>query len=100
MHPTATRTLAGGATAVVIFGAAAGVASGDPGLVGVSLAAAFAVAAGWIIVRREPASPVGPALAWTTGAIVFVTAPDTVVSVPWTAWRRTSRRRWGRVSIP
>jgi signal transduction histidine kinase len=40
------------------------------------LSPAVCVAAAWLIVRRVPSSPTGPALAWTGGAISFVMALD------------------------
>src|SRR3954447_13872497 len=41
----------------------------------------LAVAGAWVIVRHAPTNPTGPALAWTGGAIAFVTALD-VLTVP------------------
>src|SRR5215207_337295 len=39
---------------------------------------AVCVAAAWLIVRHAPTSPTGPALAWTGGAISFVSTFDVI----------------------
>ena len=39
---------------------------------------AFCVGAAWLIVRRVPTNPTGPALAWTGGAVSLVNAFDVV----------------------
>jgi signal transduction histidine kinase len=44
------------------------------------LTPAVCVLAGWVIVRRVPTSPSGPALAWTGGAVSFVLALDVLSS--------------------
>ncbi|MFZ2504579.1 MAG: histidine kinase [Nocardioides sp.] len=45
---------------------------------------AFAVVVAWVIVRHDPTSPVGPALAWTTAVIGLVTAHvGPAADLPW-----------------
>ncbi|HRD63134.1 MAG TPA: hypothetical protein PL137_19690, partial [Nocardioides sp.] len=73
MRPGTVRLLTGLAALAVLASAAYVAALGNWALVGACAACAFAVAVGWVIVRHDPTSPVGPALAWTTAAIAVVT---------------------------
>ena len=89
MSPRATLTMTGAATFVVLAAAAYAVAIGDTGLFIAVAACGFAVAAGWVIVRHEPTSPVGPALAWTTASIALISAHvGPLAELPWSsgAW--------------
>ncbi|HCB04867.1 MAG TPA: hypothetical protein DEQ43_11590, partial [Nocardioides bacterium] len=73
----------------VLASAAYVAALGNWALVGACAACAFAVAVGWVIVRHDPTSPVGPALAWTTAAIAVVTVHvGPLAELPWSsgAW--------------
>lgn len=89
MSPRATLTMTGAATLVVVAAAAYAVAIGDTGLFSAVAACGFAVAAGWVIVRHDPTSPVGPALAWTTASIALISAHvGPLAELPWSsgAW--------------
>lgn len=91
MKAARARALTAGATAawalpVVLVGVAAALYAGPTpwGLVGSIapelLTPGVCIAASWLIVRRVPTSPTGPALAWTGGAVAFVTALDVVTT--------------------
>lgn len=70
MSPAGTRAWSAGATLVVLVGIGSGfqVGDGSGSVVAVGL---IAVASGWVVVWRVPSSPVGPALAWSSGAIAL-----------------------------
>ena len=72
MAPSISRGLTVLATAVVAGGAALAVTVGDGPATLACLAGFVAVATGWVVARREPRSAVGPALAWSSGAVALV----------------------------
>jgi len=76
VSPTTSRCLVAAATAVVVAVAAGTFAGGAMSEVAVALAAFGAVAGGWVVVLREPRSPVGPALAWCSASIGVVYGVD------------------------
>src|SRR5690348_12951593 len=89
MQPGTVRLLTGVATLVVLASAAYVAALADWATAAACAACAFAVAVGWVIVRHDATSPVGPALAWTTAAIAVVTAHvGPLAELPWSsgAW--------------
>ena len=47
-----------------------------------ALTLGFAVVLGWLIVAREPTSPVGPALAWCSASVAVVNIDDAIAG-PW-----------------
>jgi hypothetical protein len=76
MAPLTSRVLTAVATGVTGCGVVLGVADGDGAATAACLAALVAVATGWVVVRREPASAVGPALAWSGAGVAFVLAVE------------------------
>jgi signal transduction histidine kinase len=77
MSPLVGRALTAGATVAAVGGLVLGVARGEEtGYVVVPAAGLLAVAVAWVIVRHDPASPVGPALAWSASSITVVLAND------------------------
>ena len=89
MRPRTVRLLTGLATLAVLASAAYVAALGDWATASVCAACTFAVAVGWVIVRHDPTSPVGSALAWTTAPIALVTAHvGPLAELPWSsgAW--------------
>lgn len=89
MRPRTVRLLTGLATLAVLASAAYVAALGDWATASACAACTFAVAVGWVIVRHDPTSPVGPALAWTTAPIALVTAHvGPLAELPWSsgAW--------------
>ncbi len=82
MAPPTARVLTGLATAAPLVGAALSTAIGDPaGSLG-ALGCLAAVIAGWVVVINRPTSPVGPALAWTGGAVAVSFIND-ILSESW-----------------
>lgn len=83
------RVLTGVATIVVVAATVFGAAIGDWGVAAGCGACGFAVGVGWVVVRHDPASPVGPALAWSTAAIALTVAHvGPLADLPWSsgAW--------------
>lgn len=72
MAPLTSRVLTGAATGTTGAGVALAVVDGDGPATVTCLAALVAVAIGWVVVRREPTSAVGPALAWSSAGVAFV----------------------------
>jgi signal transduction histidine kinase len=66
------------ATLLVVAAIVSGAQLAD-GSAGVAAAGLVAVATGWVIMRRLPTSLVGPALAWSSGAIAAVLLGERVV---------------------
>ena len=89
MRPGTVRLLTGLATLAVLASAAYVAALADWVTAAACAACTFAVAVGWVIVRHDATSSVGPALAWTTAAIAVVTAHvGPLAELPWSsgAW--------------
>ncbi len=84
MAPSTSRLLAVAASAVVAVGLALGALTGAVTTLVSSAVALFAVAAAWVVVRYEPRSPVGPALAWTSASVALVTANDVLAASAYT----------------
>lgn len=84
MSPTPARTLTGLAALVVLGGAVYTSAIGEWGAAIACTAGGFGVVVAWIVVRHDPASPVGPALAWTTaGPALTVAHVGPLAALPW-----------------
>ena len=84
MSPGASRLLTGLASLGVLASTTYTAAIGDWGAFAPCLACGYAVVVAWLVVRHDPASPVGPALAWTTAAIAVVTAHvGRLADLPW-----------------
>lgn len=82
MAPGATRALTAAATVAVVAGQVALVTTPDRGAAELVGAAALSVAVvvGWVIATHVPSSPVGPALAWTSGSIALVIVNDVLAA--------------------
>lgn len=72
MAPLTSRVLTAVATGVTGAGVALAVVDRDGPATLTCLAALVAVAIGWVVVRREPTSAVGPALAWSSTGVACV----------------------------
>lgn len=72
MAPLTSRALTAAATTVTGAGLALAIVDGDRAAALTCLAAVFAVGCGWLVVRREPTSAVGPALAWSSAGVATV----------------------------
>jgi signal transduction histidine kinase len=72
MAPPTSRVLTAAATAVTGAGLALAVVDRDRAAALTCLAAVFALGCGWVVVRREPTSAVGPALAWSSAGVATV----------------------------
>lgn len=85
MAPGGTRAVTSAATVVVAGGAGWALATGAWATALACLACGLAVAAGWVVVRHDPTSPVGPALAWASAAVALVTVHelDGLAGLPW-----------------
>ena len=83
MAPAAARLLTGGAAVAIVALGTVSVVRNDPGRLLETALCAGAVVVGAVLVRREPRSPVGPALAWTTGSLAFVGIHDLLPELPW-----------------
>lgn len=68
------------ATFFVVAAVLLGLAAGDYVAAGVNATGLVALAMAWVIVARLPASPVGPALAWCSGALGVVLSVDAVAA--------------------
>lgn len=73
MSRVAVRVVTGAATAVVVVCLGAGVVAGSEEGVVTGCLALVPVAVAWVVVRNRHESPVGPALAWTSGSIALPT---------------------------
>jgi signal transduction histidine kinase len=71
VRPSTTLGLTAVAAVVVATGVALAVAVGDAPSAVACLACTVAVAIGGVVARREPRSAVGPALAWSSGAVAL-----------------------------
>jgi hypothetical protein len=81
---TIPRLMTVAASATVGAGVVTGVVDGSQLLLVVSVAAIVGVAVGWIIVRRDAHSPVGPSVAWSVAAIAAVNLPGVLgPHLPW-----------------
>ncbi len=78
MSAGASRTLTAAATVAVVVAMVDGFVVAD-GTGWVALAGLVAIAAGWVVLWRAPASPVGPGLAWSSGAIAVEMLGERVV---------------------
>jgi signal transduction histidine kinase len=76
MAPLTSRVLTAAATGMTVAGATLAAIDGDGPDTITCLAACVAVATGWLIVRRDPGSAVGPALAWSSAAVACVMAVE------------------------
>ena len=72
MAPLTSRVLTAAATGMTVAGVALAAVDGDRPAAVTCLAAFVAVATGWVVVRRDPTSAVGPALAWSSTAVACV----------------------------
>ena len=87
MSPVLSRALVAAATAVPGVGIGISLYSGEAPVADVVAhgLAWVAVAVGWVIVVRVPHSPVGPALAWTSGAVALVAVNDLLAASAYTS---------------
>ncbi len=86
MSPGAARLLTGLATLVLFASTTYAAAIQDWPIVLACATCGVAVAVAWLIVRHDPRSPVGPALAWTTATIALVTAHvGPAADLPWSS---------------
>lgn len=87
MAPVASRGLTAAATVVPCVGIGLSLAVGQGGAGGLVAQAVIlvAVAIGWVVVVRVPDSPVGPALAWTSGAVSLVSINDLLAASAYTS---------------
>ncbi len=84
MSPSASRVLTWIATVVVTASAGYALVIGDWATFAACALCSVAVAVAWVVVRRDASAPTGPALAWTTASIAFVTAHvGPLASLPW-----------------
>ena len=72
MAPLTSRVLTAAATGTTVAGVVLAAVDGDRPATVTCLAALVAVATGWVVVRRDPTSAVGPALAWSSAAVACV----------------------------
>ena len=78
------RLLTAAASAVVAAGVVTGAVDRSQPLLLYSIAGAVGVAAGWVVVRHDARSPVGPALAWSAAAIILVSLHGVLLgNLPW-----------------
>lgn len=75
-----TRALTALATVAAVRGALIAAAAGSPTESAACFASLVAVCAGWVIVRHNPSSPVGPALAWSGACIAVVMIIDVLAA--------------------
>ncbi len=80
MPPMLSRVLTGLASLVVVTGAALGVLTDEPALTLGAFGALAAVGTGWVVVRHDPRTPVGAALAWTSACVVAVLVNDVLAA--------------------
>lgn len=86
MPPRLTVLLTAAATGVVLGSVVAAAMTGPATEVLFSVGTGFAVAVGWVVVRHDARSPVGPALAWSTASIALVLLNGSVFEdSPWSA---------------
>ncbi len=87
MASAANRLLTAAATVVPCVGIALSLASSQAGTdeLVVHALALVAIVVGWVVVVRVPDSPVGPALAWTSGAVSLVSINDVLAASAYTA---------------
>jgi signal transduction histidine kinase len=85
MAPTAARAVTATATATVLAYVALAAATGSPSEVLAGLVCLVPVSVGWVVVHHQPGSPVGPALAWTSGTIAAVALVEAVAATEGTA---------------
>ena len=84
MSSGASRLLTGLASLGVLASTTYTAAIRDWGAFVPCLACGYAVVVAWLVVRHDSASPVGPALAWTTASIAVVTAHvGRLADLPW-----------------
>jgi hypothetical protein len=76
MAPLTSRVLTAVATGITGSGVALGITDGDRVITAACLAGLVATATGWVVVRKEPSSAVGPALAWSAAAVALVLAVE------------------------
>ncbi|MFB6784618.1 histidine kinase [Streptomyces sp. NPDC056352] len=84
MSPVLARVLTGAATAVALGAVAVGFMGGTPTTASAGLGASVAVAAGWVVLRRQPGNPVGPALAWSSACVALVLSNDVLAASAYT----------------
>jgi signal transduction histidine kinase len=80
MAPLAGRALTAVATFVTGFGVVLGVLEADSAAALACLAGLVAAGVGWVVVRHEPSSAVGPALAWSSAAVAGVLVIEMVAA--------------------
>ncbi len=80
MRPLATRLLTALATVFVVAAVLLELAAGEVVAAAVDGTGLVALVMAWVIVMRLPASPVGPALAWCSGATGLVRSVDGVAA--------------------
>ena len=84
MTLTIPRLVTAAASATVVAGVVTGAVEGADLLLVFSVAAIVGVTVGWVIVRRDARSPVGPAVAWSVAAIAAVNLHNVLGShLPW-----------------
>lgn len=84
MPPMVSCVLTGLASLVVLTGALLGVLAGEPPVALGAVGALAAVAAGWVVVRHDPRTAVGPALAWSSACVVAVLINDVLAASAFT----------------
>ena len=80
MAPLAGRVLTAVATSVTGFGVVLGVLEGQSASALACLAGVVAAGVAWVVVRHEPSSTVGPALAWGSAAVAVVLIVEMVAA--------------------
>lgn len=86
MAPWSSRALTGAATGVVATGVVLGLTTpGSRPAALTSLAAAVALIVAWVVVAREPSSPVGPALSWSSAGVAASMVIDVLAGSSYTA---------------
>ncbi len=81
----ATSLSTGLATAAVLGAAALGSLTGRPEQLIAPMIGLVSIGVGWIVVRNRPRSPVGPAVAWSSGCIALVQIADTLAASAYTS---------------
>jgi signal transduction histidine kinase len=84
MTPLAGRVLTAAATGVTGIGVTLGIIDHDDATTAVCLGALVAIAIGWVVVRKEPKSAVGPALAWSGAAVALVLSVEILAQSAYT----------------
>src|SRR5690349_10783319 len=72
MAPLTSRVLTGAATVITVAGLVLALTDGDGATAAICVAALVAIAIGWVVVRHQPGSAVGPTLAWSSAGVASV----------------------------